>query len=79
MLGGSIHEGAEESQAREPNRAAADSGDPMLCAELRVGRAGDSYRVSCLKVMPPLATEWFAWRVCAISCITGVTVMQEML
>jgi len=38
-----------------------------------------TYRVSCFKVMQQLATECFAWRVCAISCITGVTVMQETL
>jgi hypothetical protein len=29
--------------------------------------------------MQQLATERFAWRLCAISCITDVTAMQEML
>jgi len=45
--------------------------------EEAVGPAG--YRVSCSNAMPQFATECFAWRLCAISCITDVTVMQEML
>jgi len=42
-------------------------------------RAVLSHGVSCFRVMQQLATECFAWRLCAISCITGVTVMQETL
>ena len=37
------------------------------------------YRVSCFKVMQQLATGCAAWRLCAISCITGFTGMQDML
>ena len=81
-----LHERHEHVDAvRVERRAAADGRDrrvggygsgPMLTI---TSSLGETHRVSCFKVIPQLATECFGWRLCAISCITGVTVMEEML